>query len=173
MLKIKQTKLKVIIPYCKVDIWALGCVLFVLCFNRHPFEDAAKLRIINGKYQIPTADKEFTEFHDLLHQLLQTNPGDRPDINQVMYHLENMAQTKSMAFQENLRFLKSTESASVPSACNYNSFGQPINRAVSPAPSSSSQAGGWMGNASSMFKGTSSFMSTIKAASTKVSEAVQ
>jgi cyclin G-associated kinase len=50
----------------QVDIWALGCVLFVLCFNKHPFEDAAKLRIINGKYQIPAGDKEFVDFHDLL-----------------------------------------------------------------------------------------------------------
>jgi cyclin G-associated kinase len=50
----------------QVDIWALGCCLFVLCFNKHPFEDAAKLRIINGKYQIPATDREFNDFHDLI-----------------------------------------------------------------------------------------------------------
>ena len=50
----------------QADIWALGCVLFILCFNKHPYEDAAKLRIVNGKYQIPANDKEFTEFHDLI-----------------------------------------------------------------------------------------------------------
>lgn len=160
----------------KVDIWALGCVLFVLCFNRHPFEDAAKLRIINGKFQIPATDKEFTEFHDLIRQLLQIDPSGRPDINEVMYHLENMAQAKSMTFQENLSFLKSTESASVPTN---NSFSQQpqqqqqsMIRSASPANTQGNGAG-WMGNASSMFKGTSSFMSTIKAASSKVSEAVQ
>ena len=48
-----------------IDMWALGCVLYVLCYNKHPFEDAAKLRIINGKYQIPSTDKDFVEFHDL------------------------------------------------------------------------------------------------------------
>lgn len=48
------------------DIWALGCVLYLLCFNRHPFEDGAKLRIINGKFVIPANDKEFNEFHDLI-----------------------------------------------------------------------------------------------------------
>jgi cyclin G-associated kinase len=53
----------------QVDIWALGCVLFVLCFNKHPFEDAAKLRIINGKYQIPAGDKEFIDFHDLIRNI--------------------------------------------------------------------------------------------------------
>lgn len=50
----------------QADIWALGCVLYVLCFSKHPFEDAAKLRIINGKYQIPSSDREFTDFHDLI-----------------------------------------------------------------------------------------------------------
>ena len=49
----------------QVDIWSLGCVLFLLCYNKHPYEDAAKLRIINAKYQIPNTDKEFCEFHDL------------------------------------------------------------------------------------------------------------
>lgn len=49
-----------------VDIWALGCVLYLLCYKKHPFEDGAKLRIINGKYQIPAADQEFTDFHDLI-----------------------------------------------------------------------------------------------------------
>lgn len=53
----------------KVDIWALGCVLYLLCFNKHPFEDGAKLRIINGKYQIPQNDREFVEFHDLIRNI--------------------------------------------------------------------------------------------------------
>ena len=54
----------------QVDMWALGCVLFVLCFNKHPFEDAAKLRIINGKYQIPANDRDFTDFHDLIRKCI-------------------------------------------------------------------------------------------------------
>lgn len=52
----------------RVDIWALGCVLYVLCFNRHPFEDGAKLRIINGKYTIPANDKDFNDFYDLIRE---------------------------------------------------------------------------------------------------------
>ena len=45
---------------------ALGCVLFMLCFNEHPFEDSAKLRIINANYSIPESDTQYTVFHDLL-----------------------------------------------------------------------------------------------------------
>ena len=45
---------------------ALGCVLFYLCFMEHPFEDSAKLRILNAKYTIPESDTKYTVFHDLI-----------------------------------------------------------------------------------------------------------
>jgi hypothetical protein len=32
----------------------------------HPFEDSAKLRIINAKYTIPETDRTYTEFHHLI-----------------------------------------------------------------------------------------------------------
>lgn len=49
----------------KVDIWSLGCVLYVLCFQRHPFQDSGKLRIINGNY-IMTADSPYNIFHRVI-----------------------------------------------------------------------------------------------------------
>lgn len=49
----------------QADIWALGCVLFAMCFNKHPYEDSAKLRIINGNYTIPQ-NNEFNDYHDLI-----------------------------------------------------------------------------------------------------------
>lgn len=48
-----------------VDIWALGCILYTLCFMRHPFEDAAKLRILNANYSIPS-DSKYSCFHDII-----------------------------------------------------------------------------------------------------------
>jgi len=38
----------------------------MLCFGVHPYEDSAKLRIINANYQIPEDDKQYTLFHDLI-----------------------------------------------------------------------------------------------------------
>lgn len=32
----------------------------------HPFEDSAKLRILNSKYTIPESDTKYTVFHDLI-----------------------------------------------------------------------------------------------------------
>lgn len=48
------------------DIWALGCLLYVLCFNKHPFEDSAKLRILNANYTIPSNDGKYSDFHPLI-----------------------------------------------------------------------------------------------------------
>ena len=48
------------------DVWALGCLLYVLCYTKHPFEDSAKLRILNANYIIPTGDKQFAYFHDII-----------------------------------------------------------------------------------------------------------
>uniref|UniRef100_A0A915JAG3 Protein kinase domain-containing protein n=1 Tax=Romanomermis culicivorax TaxID=13658 RepID=A0A915JAG3_ROMCU len=50
----------------KVDIWALGCVLYYLCYLQHPFEDSAKLRIINAKYTLPSNGSRYSVFHDLI-----------------------------------------------------------------------------------------------------------
>ena len=36
-----------------MDIWALGCLIYCLRFGQHPFEDSAKLRILNCNYTIP------------------------------------------------------------------------------------------------------------------------
>jgi len=47
-------------------VQALGCVLFLLCFNEHPFEDSAKLRIINANFSIPQSDTTYTVFHELI-----------------------------------------------------------------------------------------------------------
>ncbi|CAK5079286.1 unnamed protein product [Meloidogyne enterolobii] len=64
------------------DIWALGCVLFYICFKVHPFEDSAKLRIINAKYSI-TSNSPFRIFHDLIKITLQPDPYSRPTIQDL------------------------------------------------------------------------------------------
>jgi len=48
------------------DVWALGCMLYLLCFRTHPFEDSGKLRIMNANYKIPEADNTFVMFHEII-----------------------------------------------------------------------------------------------------------
>lgn len=76
----------------KVDTWALGCILYCLCFKRHPFEDAAKLRIINGNYTIPT-DSRMTCFHDVIRGCFQVDPAKRLDVDTLLERLAAIAET--------------------------------------------------------------------------------
>ena len=73
-----------------VDIWALGCILYTLCFHRHPFEDSAKLRIVNGNYSIPNdpANLVYNSYFDLIRQILTVDPRLRPTAANVLEHLK-------------------------------------------------------------------------------------
>ena len=53
-------------PGASLSPQALGCILYLLCFGQHPFEDGAKLRIVNGKYAIPADDARYSVFHGLI-----------------------------------------------------------------------------------------------------------
>jgi cyclin G-associated kinase len=48
------------------DVWALGCIMYTLCYMKHPFEDSAKLRILNGNYSIPPGDLKYSCYHDIM-----------------------------------------------------------------------------------------------------------
>ena len=50
------------------DIWMIGCILFTLCFAKHPFFEAQKLAIVNAHYFIPDEDNERvgTKLRDLI-----------------------------------------------------------------------------------------------------------
>ncbi len=54
----------------KADIWALGCLLYLLCFRTHPFEDSGKLRIINANYKIPEEDTPYSMFHPIIRECM-------------------------------------------------------------------------------------------------------
>lgn len=49
-----------------VFLQALGCLLYMLCYMEHPFEDGAKLRILNAKFMLPEFDKDYSIFHSLI-----------------------------------------------------------------------------------------------------------
>eukprot|EP00026_Physarum_polycephalum_P001022 Phypoly_transcript_01023.p1 GENE.Phypoly_transcript_01023~~Phypoly_transcript_01023.p1 ORF type:complete len:1007 (+),score=234.56 Phypoly_transcript_01023:451-3021(+) len=68
----------------KVDIWALGCVLYKLAFYTTPFEDAGTLQILNVDYTIPADSKYSPNLHNLIRKMLNADPDARPDIFDVM-----------------------------------------------------------------------------------------
>ncbi|XP_030050328.1 cyclin-G-associated kinase [Microcaecilia unicolor] len=80
----------------KQDIWALGCILYLLCFRQHPFEDGAKLRIVNGKYSIPQNDTRYAVFHDLIRSMLKVNPVERLSIMELVNQLQDIAAARNV-----------------------------------------------------------------------------
>ncbi|XP_026425576.1 probable serine/threonine-protein kinase DDB_G0276461 [Papaver somniferum] len=74
----------------KVDIWALGCLLFRICYFKSTFDGESKLQILNGNYRIPEMPKYSSSVTDLIKEMLQSSPDDRPDITQVWFRVNEL-----------------------------------------------------------------------------------
>ena len=68
----------------KVDIWALGCILFSLCFRRHPFASDSTLAILNCKYELPSDSPYSETIHTLICAMLTADPCHRPTAEAVL-----------------------------------------------------------------------------------------
>ncbi|XP_054084000.1 probable serine/threonine-protein kinase nek3 isoform X3 [Zeugodacus cucurbitae] len=66
----------------KADIWALGCMLYKLCFFNLPFGEST-LAIQNGQFSIPDNSKYSTGMHQLIKYMLEPDMDKRPNIWQV------------------------------------------------------------------------------------------
>ncbi|ESW21353.1 hypothetical protein PHAVU_005G063700 [Phaseolus vulgaris] len=71
----------------KVDIWALGCLLFRICYFKSAFDGESKLQVLNGNYRIPDLPKYNSSITDMIRDMLQARPDDRPDITQVWFRV--------------------------------------------------------------------------------------
>lgn len=100
-----------------MDIWALGCVLFLLCFREHPFPDSSKLRILNANYNIPAGSTSYEILHDLIRGMLQVNPVTRPTVHDVVDRLQEMGEARGVRLDEapGLRVPAATSTTAPPS----------------------------------------------------------
>ncbi|XP_060594466.1 cyclin-G-associated kinase-like [Ruditapes philippinarum] len=150
-----------------LDIWALGCVLYMLCFGVHPYEDSAKLRIINANYSIPENDTEYNVFHDLIMGMFKVNPVDRPNINEVIDRLEEIGQARNVRLTEPLPQSLLTESQIQQPVYPPSPAREPVS--AGQQASSDTAAGSLF---SSLRMGAGSLMKNVKDASAKVVETV-
>ncbi|KAK3154510.1 hypothetical protein QOZ80_2BG0191400 [Eleusine coracana subsp. coracana] len=74
----------------KVDIWALGCLLYRICYFKSAFDGESKLQILNGNYRIPEQPKYSTAVTGLIRDMLEASPSARPDITQVWFHVNEL-----------------------------------------------------------------------------------
>uniref|UniRef100_A0A8C5K7T9 non-specific serine/threonine protein kinase n=1 Tax=Jaculus jaculus TaxID=51337 RepID=A0A8C5K7T9_JACJA len=68
----------------KADIWALGCLLYKLCFFTLPFGES-QVAICDGSFTIPDNSRYSHNMHCLIRFMLEPDPEHRPDIFQVSY----------------------------------------------------------------------------------------
>ncbi|XP_067401923.1 AP2-associated protein kinase 1 isoform X4 [Emydura macquarii macquarii] len=73
---------KLITP--KADIWALGCLLYKLCYFTLPFGES-QVAICDGNFTIPDNSRYSQDMHCLIRYMLEPDPDKRPDIYQVSY----------------------------------------------------------------------------------------
>ncbi len=75
-------------PYSyKSDVWALGCVLYEMTTLNHAFDanslNGLATKIVKGKY--PPINAKYSKFlRELIGQMLQINPQQRPDLDQIL-----------------------------------------------------------------------------------------
>ncbi|CAH1416033.1 unnamed protein product [Lactuca virosa] len=79
----------------KVDIWALGCLLFRICYFKSAFDGESKLQVLNGNYRIPEMPKYSSSITDLIKDMLQSSPASRPDITQVWFRVNGLLPDES------------------------------------------------------------------------------
>ncbi|XP_064421323.1 AP2-associated protein kinase 1 [Latimeria chalumnae] len=74
----------------KADIWALGCLLYKLCFFTLPFGES-QVAICDGSFTIPDNSRYSHDMHCLIRYMLEPDPDKRPDIYQVSYFAFKLA----------------------------------------------------------------------------------
>uniref|UniRef100_A0A8C1K1B0 non-specific serine/threonine protein kinase n=1 Tax=Cyprinus carpio TaxID=7962 RepID=A0A8C1K1B0_CYPCA len=74
----------------KADIWAMGCLLYKLCFFTLPFGES-QVAICDGNFTIPDNSRYSQDMHRLIRYMLEPDPDRRPDIYQVSYFAFKLA----------------------------------------------------------------------------------
>ncbi|KAF4552929.1 Serine/threonine-protein kinase ppk30-like protein [Elsinoe fawcettii] len=68
----------------KSDIWALGVLLYKLCYYTTPFEEVGQMAIMNAKFKFPHQPFFSQRLRGLISAMLKENPRDRPNIFRVV-----------------------------------------------------------------------------------------
>eukprot|EP00117_Sycon_ciliatum_P045490 scpid75667/ scgid32691/ AP2-associated protein kinase 1; Adaptor-associated kinase 1 len=75
----------------KSDIWALGVMLYKMCFFTLAFGESM-VAIMEGNFKLPENSPYSRSLHSLICYLLTVDADERPDIFQVAYVVSNMTQ---------------------------------------------------------------------------------
>ncbi|KAL4919316.1 hypothetical protein BDW62DRAFT_179339 [Aspergillus aurantiobrunneus] len=68
----------------KSDIWALGVLLYKLCYYTTPFEEVGQMAILNASYKFPSYPPFSSRLKMFISSMLQESAQKRPNIYQVL-----------------------------------------------------------------------------------------
>lgn len=79
----------------KADVWAMGVLLYKLCYYTTPFEEngGGPLAILNVRYRFPPTPVYSQRLKDLIASMLQEQSTARPTIDQIMLRVHNILGT--------------------------------------------------------------------------------
>ncbi|KAI8882491.1 kinase-like protein [Backusella circina FSU 941] len=118
----------------KADIWAMGVLLYKLCFYTTPFEEQGQLAILNARFSIPTSPPFSSGLCQLIISMLQEDQNRRPNIYQVM---EAISQLRGLECP--LRDIYTEETIVSPPSSQTNNYKTPTSP---PPPVSKSETNG-------------------------------
>ncbi|GAB7339900.1 hypothetical protein MBLNU457_6428t1 [Dothideomycetes sp. NU457] len=78
----------------KSDIWALGVLLYKLCYYTTPFEEVGTMAILNATFKYPPYPQFSTRLKSFIGAMLMEDPKKRPNIYQVVSEVCSMRGTK-------------------------------------------------------------------------------
>ncbi|KAI7218739.1 kinase-like protein [Hortaea werneckii] len=74
----------------KADIWALGVLLYKLCYYTTPFEDVGQMAILNASFKYPPYPSFSTRLKTLIGNMLKEDSRRRPNIYEVVKEVCSM-----------------------------------------------------------------------------------
>ncbi|KAI0673834.1 hypothetical protein C8Q78DRAFT_1019281 [Trametes maxima] len=79
----------------KSDVWALGVLLYKLCYYTTPFEEHGPLAILNVQYKIPPYPVYSTQMNSLIASMLKEHGTQRPSVFEILQHVHALRGTTS------------------------------------------------------------------------------
>ncbi|KAI0783138.1 hypothetical protein C8Q75DRAFT_737106 [Abortiporus biennis] len=79
----------------KSDVWALGVLLYKLCYYTTPFEEHGPLAILNVQYKIPPYPVYSAQMNALIASMLREYGTQRPTVFEILNHVHALRGTKS------------------------------------------------------------------------------
>ncbi|KAF8808057.1 hypothetical protein BYT27DRAFT_7166536 [Phlegmacium glaucopus] len=79
----------------KSDVWALGVLLYKLCYYTTPFEEHGPLAIINVQYRTPSYPSYSQDMNMLIASMLREHGAQRPTVFELLAHVHRLRRTKS------------------------------------------------------------------------------